>query len=94
MAKTVQLNTSGTVRSISDADGICTTFEYTDATGFVGAPTKIRRSNVDDYCGSVPIYTATGEVEIRTYIAGEVDRLASVERRLNNVVQLCWLHIR
>jgi hypothetical protein len=87
---TVVLNADGTVRSMTDADGVCLTYEYSDASGYVGAPTRIKRSMTGAVCGAVPISISTGEVEIRTYTNGESDRLASVTRQLNNVVQVTY----
>jgi RHS repeat-associated protein len=78
----IVMNAAGTVRSITDADGVCTTFEYTDDTGYVGAPTRIRRSSSSDSCGG-PINVNSGEVEIRTYHSNEPDRLASITRQTN-----------
>ena len=80
----VKLNVDGTVRSTQDGDGICVTYEYSDASGYVGAPTKIRRSNTS--CGVLPINVNDGEVEIRTYASGEPDRLKTIERRLNGSI--------
>jgi hypothetical protein len=85
---TVGLNASGTVRYERDAMGVCTTYEYSDSTGYVGAPTVIRRSN--SACGVVPIDQNSDEVEIRTYVAGEPDRLASITRKRNGVVELSY----
>ena len=87
----VVLNTNGTVRAAVDGDNICTTFEYSDATGFVGAPTKIKRTNTSSgICALLPINGTTGEVEIRTYVAGEADRLASIKRYQNGVEQFSY----
>lgn len=81
---TVSLNADGTTRSIVDADGVCTTYDYSDGSGlYVGAPTKIRRSSANDGCGILPINENSGEVEIRTYMHGERDRLETVTRKLS-----------
>ncbi|MDQ3341016.1 MAG: hypothetical protein M4D80_38145 [Myxococcota bacterium] len=80
----IKLNVDGTVRSMQDADGVCMTYEYSDASGYVGAPTKVRRSNTS--CGVLPININDGEVEIRTYASGEPDRLKTIERRMNGIV--------
>jgi hypothetical protein len=83
---TVALNGDGNVHKAIDADGVCLTFEYSDGTNYVGAPTRIKRSANDTACGAV-IDTNSGEVEIRAYMAGEKDRLASVTRKTNGVVE-------
>ena len=83
---TVKLNTDGTVRSVTDADLICTTYEYSDATGFLGVVTKMRRAASTDACGTVPVNVSSGEVELRTYMNGDPDRLQSITRQLNGVV--------
>lgn len=85
---TVRLNVDGTVRSMQDADGVCVTFEYSDDSGFVGAPTKIRRSNTN--CGALPINVNDGEVELRTYYNGEPDRLKTIERLQNGASQFSF----
>jgi hypothetical protein len=82
----VRLNGDGTVRSMQDADGVCMTYEYKDASGYVGAPTVIQRYAWT--CGTVPININQGEVEIRTYVNGDASRLASVQRRNNGGVEL------
>lgn len=95
---TVRLNPDGTVRSSVDADGVCLTFEYTDHDhpepanrGYVGAPTMIRRgAATDGHCGVVPIDRDNGEVEIRTYIHAERDRLESIKRQRDGVVELSY----
>jgi RHS repeat-associated protein len=78
---TVHLNPDGTVRATIDADGICTTREY----GLSGALTVVKRGNVIDGCGDVPIDRDTGEVQIFTYQALEAERLASVEMKQDGV---------
>lgn len=83
-----QFNGDGTVRFMQDADGVCLTYEYRDAGGYVGAPTKIRRSNTS--CGALPIATNDGEVEIRTYVSSERDRLQSVARLSDGVSQFTY----
>lgn len=91
----VRLNPDDSVRATADADGICVTFEYTDTThqnpanrGFVGAPTAIRRGNVaDGKCGVLPIARNDGEVEVRTYMRAEEDRLESVQRFTDGVLE-------
>ncbi len=87
---TVSLNADGTVRSSVDADGICMTFEYTQGTDYVGMPTKLRRSSSTSSCGVVPINENSGEVEIRTYVAGEHDRLQSITRKMNGMTQFTY----
>jgi YD repeat-containing protein len=87
---TVAINANGTIRSTTDADGICLTYEYSDGSGYVGAPTKIRRSARNDNCGVTPIDPNSGEVEIRAYINGERDRLQSVTRQMNGTVQFTY----
>jgi hypothetical protein len=82
------LNGDGTTRSYRDPDGVCLTYDYKDSSGYVGAPTVIRRSNTN--CGTLPINLSSGEVEIRTYVAGERDRLQSVERRSNGVTHYTY----
>jgi YD repeat-containing protein len=89
---TVSLNYDGKLHYATDPDGVCLTYEYTAdypnaANVYVGAPTRIRRSN--SACGSA-INVGTGEVEIRTYAAGEPDRLQQVERRRNGVIEFTY----
>ena len=64
------------------------TYEYSDASGYVGVPTKIRRSNTG--CGVVPIDINSGEVEIRTYVLGESQRLQSIERRNGGTTEFTY----
>jgi RHS repeat-associated protein len=87
-SSTVVMNANGTVRSSRDGAGVCVTFEYADASGFVGVPTVIRRS--DTACGVLPIDQSSGEVEIRTYVKGERDRLESIVRKTNGVTELSY----
>lgn len=83
----VTMYPDGNVRSYLDPDGVCTTYEYTSASGYVGAPTVIARGAT---CLTPPINQNSGEVEIRTYIGGDPRRLASITRRLNGVTELSY----
>jgi len=88
-ATVIKLNYNGAVLSVTDPDSICTTYEYTDATGYLGAVTKMRRSSSSDSCGVLPI-PSTGEVEIRAYMNGDPDRLQSVTRQMNGVTNYSY----
>lgn len=81
-------NPDGTLRSITDDGGLCITYDYSDATGYVGVPTMIRRSTTA--CGGLPIDPNSDEVEIRTYLNGEAERLSAIERRNNGVVEFTY----
>jgi hypothetical protein len=87
---TVNMNRDGTVRSSVDPDNVCMTYEYMQGTTYVGVPTKLRRSSSTSSCGTVPINENSDEVEVRTYTAGEPDRLASVTRKLNGVTNFTY----
>lgn len=84
----IVLNPDGTVRSETSASGVCTTYEYTGPDGFVPEPVAIRRSSTQ--CGVLPINRNSDEVEIRTYVKGEPDRLSSITRLKNGVTELIY----
>lgn len=75
----VTLNPSGTARKVIDGDGVCLTYEYNDANAVVA----LKRSGATplEGCGVLPIDRNVGEVEVRTYVYGEPERLQSIERR-------------
>lgn len=82
----VTLNLDGRVRKAIDPDNLCLTYEYSDTSGYVGAPTRIKRSlSSDAACGTVPIDPDSGEVEIRAYFNGESDRLKSITRKMHGL---------
>jgi YD repeat-containing protein len=81
---TVVFNPSGTVRSVTDPDGICTTYAYNAA----GAPTIIRRAMATSSCGAdITALQNSGEVEVRTYANGEPERLLTIKRKTDGVEQ-------
>ena len=89
----IRLNYNGTVKFVLDEDSTCVTYDYFDSTSpakYVGAPTEIRRGTTDGTCGVLPIPVNSGEVEIRSYINGERDRLASVTRKTNGGVEFTY----
>ena len=90
----IRLNYNGTVKFVLDEDSTCVTYDYfndsTSPAKYVGAPTKIRRGTTDGTCGVLPIPVNSGEVEIRSYINGERDRLASVTRKTNGGVEFTY----
>ena len=84
---TVVFNPDGSVRSATDPDNVCTTYKYTEGNVYIGAPTRIRRAPAYDSCGAdiTGALENIGEIEIRTYVSGEADRLASIVRRTDGV---------
>ncbi|MEO7730171.1 MAG: hypothetical protein ABIY55_04305, partial [Kofleriaceae bacterium] len=80
----VTMNPDGTERSEQAADGVCLTFEYQGTAGYVGEATVIRRSNTA--CGVLPIDRASGEVEVRTYVNDDPDRIESIVKLADGVV--------
>jgi YD repeat-containing protein len=90
----VHLNPDGRVRYTVDPDGVCVTYQYSqpDTGTPTSGPSVIKRTKSGTSgCGTLPIVTTTGEVEIREYDDGYgvavPEKLVRVRRLQNGSVR-------